>query len=374
MKLLKFGIVVGLVLALASPVLAINNSGSLTAASQAVTLNLGDRANGSFQITGTFSATVSFEATTDGLTWAAINATPPNSTTAVTSATSTGLWVWSGAFRAVRARVSAYTSGTAVITVLASPFGGGGSGGGAAGATQYNQGVAGGDTDSLMMAGAVRKDTAAVATGVADGDNTRLSTDAVGQLRVRESNIGTAAALADNTANPTVGAVAAFNMCWDGSTWDRCTTGATTDSDDGSVAAAQTSVALVLALPYSFDGTAWTRTGASVCKRISTASDNEVSCKAAAGVLYGISAMNINAAVRYLKIFNTVGAPTCGTDVPVITVMIPGNTAGSGVVIPIPPTGISFATGIGICMTTGIADNDNTNVAANEILTHLFYK
>lgn len=31
-----------------------------------------------------------------------------------------------------------------------------------------------------------------------------------------------AAALADNTANPTVPAVGAFLMCYDGSTWDRC--------------------------------------------------------------------------------------------------------------------------------------------------------
>ena len=31
-----------------------------------------------------------------------------------------------------------------------------------------------------------------------------------------------AAALADDTANPTVPAVGSFNMCWDGATWDRC--------------------------------------------------------------------------------------------------------------------------------------------------------
>jgi hypothetical protein len=36
-----------------------------------------------------------------------------------------------------------------------------------------------------------------------------------------DTEMGPAAALTDNFANPTVGGVAAFNMVWDGSTWDR---------------------------------------------------------------------------------------------------------------------------------------------------------
>ena len=51
------------------------------------------------------------------------------------------------------------------------------------GGTQYNQGTATTDTDALTMAGAVRRDTAAVATGVADGDRLALSTDSAGRLR-----------------------------------------------------------------------------------------------------------------------------------------------------------------------------------------------
>lgn len=52
------------------------------------------------------------------------------------------------------------------------------------GGTQYDQGTATTDTDKLTMAGAVRRDTAAVATGVADGDRLALSADASGRLRV----------------------------------------------------------------------------------------------------------------------------------------------------------------------------------------------
>lgn len=66
-----------------------------------------------------------------------------------------------------------------------------------------------------------------------------------------------AAALADNTANPTVPGVAAFLMCYDGSTWDRCQ-GGLTDTDDGTVAGSQVP-SLTLVIPYEHDGTNWTR-------------------------------------------------------------------------------------------------------------------
>jgi hypothetical protein len=50
------------------------------------------------------------------------------------------------------------------------------------GGTQYNQGTATTDTDILTMAGCVRADTAAVATGVADQDRTRCIVDSTGRL------------------------------------------------------------------------------------------------------------------------------------------------------------------------------------------------
>jgi len=55
-----------------------------------------------------------------------------------------------------------------------------------------------------------------------------------------DSELPAAAALADNTANPTVPGVGAFNMVWDGTTWDRCpgssTSGMTVSVSNASLA------------------------------------------------------------------------------------------------------------------------------------------
>lgn len=65
----------------------------------------------------TFSGTLQFEATITGQTWVAINVFPPNSTTAVTSATAAGLWLGHCAgLSAVRVRASAWTSGTVLVS------------------------------------------------------------------------------------------------------------------------------------------------------------------------------------------------------------------------------------------------------------------
>lgn len=70
------------------------------------------------QITGTFSATITFEATVDGTNYVALNCTPSNSGTAASTATAVGAFtVSSGGYAAIRARCSAYTSGSPVLTV-----------------------------------------------------------------------------------------------------------------------------------------------------------------------------------------------------------------------------------------------------------------
>lgn len=84
--------------------------------------------------------------------------------------------------------------------------------------------------------------------------------DASGQIKsvvAADTELPAAAALADNTANPTVPAVAAFLMCYDGSTWDRCQ-GGLTDTDDGTIAGAQVP-GLMVPLNYVYDGTNWVR-------------------------------------------------------------------------------------------------------------------
>jgi hypothetical protein len=113
--------------------------------------------------------------------------------------------------------------------------------------------------------------------------------------------------------------------------------------------------------------------GQSISRVISAASTNATSAKGSAGKVYTIIATNINAAVRYLKLYNKASSPTVGTDTPVFTIAIPGNTAGAGIVISFGDTGVNFATGIAYAITTGVADADTGAVAANEIVVQVLY-
>jgi len=97
------------------------------------------------------------------------------------------------------------------------------------------------------------------------------------------------------------------------------------------------------------------------------ASTNATSLKASAGTLYQLYAVNLNAAVRYIKFYNKASAPTVGTDTPVATFPIPASATGAGFQINFDP-GFDFSTGIAYATTTGVADSDTAAVAANEII------
>lgn len=68
-------------------------------------------------VTGTFVATITFEGTADGTNFHAINATQVGASTIATTATTTGLYRLSVAgLTSIRARISAYTSGSVTAT------------------------------------------------------------------------------------------------------------------------------------------------------------------------------------------------------------------------------------------------------------------
>lgn len=113
--------------------------------------------------------------------------------------------------------------------------------------------------------------------------------------------------------------------------------------------------------------------GVTMSKAVSAATTNATSLKASAGKVYGLQLFNLNAAPRYFKLYNKASAPTVGTDVPVKTILIPGNTAGAGAVMDF-PMGLGFSTGIAWALTTGITDGDSGAVAANEIVVNIDYK
>ena len=70
------------------------------------------------QVTGTFSATITFEASVDGTNYVAFNMTPSNSGTDASTTTSAGAFTKStGAYSAFRARCSTYSSGSPVVTI-----------------------------------------------------------------------------------------------------------------------------------------------------------------------------------------------------------------------------------------------------------------
>lgn len=103
--------------------------------------------------------------------------------------------------------------------------------------------------------------------------------------------------------------------------------------------------------------------------------ESEDAVKASAGQIYWIHAMNLSAAVLYLKIYNaTVASVVVGTTVPDLTFPIPtqGDTNGAGFVLAI-PNGIAFSTAITIAATTGIADADTGAPGANTVVVNMGY-
>lgn len=114
--------------------------------------------------------------------------------------------------------------------------------------------------------------------------------------------------------------------------------------------------------------------GLAISRRLSAGSTADaINAKASAGQVYGLIVTNINLSYRVVKLYNKASAPTIGTDTPVCTFIIPGNTAGAGMVSYF-PDGIAFATGISYGITTGIPDNDTGAPSANEVVVNLFYK
>ena len=179
-----------------------------------------------------------------------------------------------------------------------------------------------------------------------------------------DSEFPAAAALSDTTANPTAPMVGSACMIWTGSVWLRM---------PGTLADGT-----LVNLGANNDVTVATLTtgGCDLYSRISTNDENSAAVKASAGTVYGIQCFNKSATVpAYLKLYNKATGPS-EADTPVQRLMIPAaaSNLGAGHAIPIPPQGWAFGTGIGIRVVAGIADNDDTAIAAAEVLVNIQYK
>lgn len=84
------------------------------------------------QVTGTFTATATFKGSVDGTNFDDLKqCTPAGSSTAVSSTTTTGSWQCGvGGYQYLRVVLTAYTSGTATVTIFPAPSAGGRGGGG----------------------------------------------------------------------------------------------------------------------------------------------------------------------------------------------------------------------------------------------------
>lgn len=98
-------------------------TGNITANGQTVAVSGVGAGNVGVYISGTWVATLQFEGTIDGTNWFVMDAFPIGSSTAsVQSTTANGQWrLVSGGSAQIRVRCSAFTSGTATVTLEASP-------------------------------------------------------------------------------------------------------------------------------------------------------------------------------------------------------------------------------------------------------------
>lgn len=121
-----------------------------------------------------------------------------------------------------------------------------------------------------------------------------------------------------------------------------------------------TSVSLV---PSAFNG------ASSHAHILSAASTNSTLVRGSTTTINTITLSNNGAGVAYFKIYNQVGAPTVGTDIPVATILIPINGT---VVIP-GSNGMRYATGFGYAITGGAAVADTTAVTAAQVTGTINY-
>ena len=94
-------------------------TGSLGAATNTVVADVLGEPSAVIQVTGTWTGTITFEATTAGTDWSALTVTRQSTYALASTATANDTYlVTNPGYAKIRARMSAYTSGTATIAIL----------------------------------------------------------------------------------------------------------------------------------------------------------------------------------------------------------------------------------------------------------------
>lgn len=105
-------------------------------------------------------------------------------------------------------------------------------------------------------------------------------------------------------------------------------------------------------------------------KITSAASTNLTAMQPYGANLRGLVAVNTNAAVRFIKFYDSGDQVVVGTTVPVLTVQL----AASSMTSIFPSDGISFSKGLVLAMTVSAADNANDAVGAGDIIATVLYE
>jgi hypothetical protein len=94
-----------------------------------------------------------------------------------------------------------------------------------------------------------------------------------------------------------------------------------------------------------------------------------VSIKSSPGQVGGWYLANNASSLRYVKLYDKASAPS-SSDVPKLTIPVPANSAANLMAV----AGIDFTAGIGIRVTTGVADADTGAPTANDVIVNLLYR
>jgi len=133
-------------------------TGTLTAPSQSVTIDVGGYGSVAIQLTGTWTATVGFDGTVDGTNWVDLQVVPSASTTAVLTSAANGLWyVNVGGLNQIRCFADAHSSGTVDVDLQANIASGKGvvAAGAAGGTSETDDAVFTGGSTSVTPMGAI---------------------------------------------------------------------------------------------------------------------------------------------------------------------------------------------------------------------------
>lgn len=211
--------------------------------------------------------------------------------------------------------------------------------------------------DVGIMALAVRTDTLAASSGTT-GDYEAFHTDSLGALWTR----GAVELVDDAAFTPATsrGVPVMFQA-------DETATDSVDEGDAGVARITLDRKVIIADYVHAAAG------GSSLSSSISTAAVLSAVVKASPGRVFSIQCFNLNAAARYVRLYNQTGAPAAGDNANIIwRGIIPGNTAGAGFTVPF-PKGVQFTTGIGIRATTDIADTGTGALAANELVFNVDY-